>query len=90
MFVSRPLLALDVSVKIVGFPRTTQFARMLNSFRAKRLAEYQDMQRRNRPKRRLNEDLTDEEQPRRSPTPPLTHSSSGYALPHVLAIRCKQ
>ncbi|CDJ49824.1 hypothetical protein, conserved [Eimeria brunetti] len=48
--------------------------------RAKRLSEYQDMQRRNRPKRRLNEDLTDEEQPRRSPTPPLTHSSSGAPI----------
>ncbi|CDJ27166.1 uncharacterized protein EMH_0007800 [Eimeria mitis] len=48
--------------------------------RTKRLSEYQDMQRRNRPKRRLNEDLTDEEQPRRSPTPPLTHSSSGAPI----------
>ncbi|CDI75731.1 hypothetical protein, conserved [Eimeria praecox] len=48
--------------------------------RAKRLSDYQDMQRRNRPKRRLNEDLTDEEQPRRSPTPPLTHSSSGAPI----------
>ncbi|KAL8448328.1 hypothetical protein Emed_003858 [Eimeria media] len=48
--------------------------------RAKRLSDYQDMQRRSRPKRRLNEDLTDEEQPRRSPTPPLTHSSSGAPI----------
>ncbi|KAL8433079.1 hypothetical protein Efla_006278 [Eimeria flavescens] len=48
--------------------------------RAKRLSDYQEMQRRSRPKRRLNEDLTDEEQPRRSPTPPLTHSSSGAPI----------
>lgn len=48
--------------------------------RAKRLSDYQDAQRLTRPKRRLNEDLTDEEQPRRSPTPPLAHSSSGYVL----------
>lgn len=48
--------------------------------RAKRLSDYQDTQRRMRPKRRLNEDLTDEEHPRRSPTPPLTHSSSGAPI----------
>ncbi|OEH73713.1 hypothetical protein cyc_00668 [Cyclospora cayetanensis] len=48
--------------------------------RSKRLSDYQEQQRRSRPKRRLNEDLTDEEQPRRSPTPPLTHSSSGAPI----------
>nr|AET50539.1 hypothetical protein [Eimeria tenella] len=55
----------------------------LNSWleqRAKRLSDYQDAQRLTRPKRRLNEDLTDEEQPRRSPTPPLAHSSSGAPI----------
>ncbi|CBZ51328.1 kelch repeat-containing proteins that is fused to a HSP90-like ATpase, related [Neospora caninum Liverpool] len=48
--------------------------------RARRLREYHEELRRSRPKRRLGEDFTDEERPRRSPTPPVTHSSSGAPI----------
>ncbi|RQX67886.1 corepressor complex CRC230, partial [Toxoplasma gondii CAST] len=48
--------------------------------RARRLREYHEELRRSRPKRRLGEEFTDEERPRRSPTPPVTHSSSGAPI----------
>ncbi|PFH32444.1 hypothetical protein BESB_017620 [Besnoitia besnoiti] len=48
--------------------------------RARRLRDYHEELRRSRPKRRLGEDFTDEERPRRSPTPPAAHSSSGAPI----------